>query len=193
MEGLLQFLNGILGIGSEPQSLTLGQVALRASTIYLAGWLMIRVGEHRFLGKNTAFDIVLGFIFGTTLARAINGSAPFFETIAAGVVLLILHWLFMTLAYHSDRLDKVLNGKAHRIIENGQILWDQMRSARINARLLHENLRTNGNIRSAEDVAEADYEPSGNISVIPKRKEYRVVEVDVRNGVQTVRVEFTGE
>lgn len=190
MEALLQFFDSLFGIGTEPQSLNIGQVAIRAGTIYLAGWLMLRAGEHRFLGKNTAFDIVLGFVFGAILARAINGAAPFFETIAAGVVLLLLHWTFMTLSFHSDRVDEIINGRAHRLVEDGEIKWDQMRKARINKRLLEENLRMNGNVKHAEDVAEADYEPSGNISVIKRKQDYRVIDVEVKDGVQTVRIEF---
>lgn len=190
MQGLQEILDAILGIGNEPASLTVGQVAVRATLIYMGGWLMLRLGEHRFLGKHTAFDVVLGFIFGSMLARAINGSAPFFETMAAGVVLVFLHWLFVVVAFRSDRGDRFLNGTKLRLIQNGKVKWNEMRKARVSMRILEENLRLNGHVRRPEEVAEADYEPTGNISVIPAKKEYRVVEVDVRDGVQTVRVEL---
>jgi uncharacterized membrane protein YcaP (DUF421 family) len=87
--------------------------------IYIAGYAMLRIGDNRFVGRNTPFDIVLGFIFGTTLSRAINGAAPFFDTVAAAIKLVSLDWLFATLAYHSDRINMLLNGRAIPLIKKG--------------------------------------------------------------------------
>lgn len=153
---------------------------------------MLRVGEHRFLGKNTAFDIVPGFIFGSLFSRAINGAAPFYQTIAAGAVLLLVHWGFLLVTFHSERLDVLINGKVRRLITSGQIDWKQMRKARMSKRILRENLRLNGSVSDADDVEEADFEPSGNVSVIKRHGKPRVVDVRVDDGVQTVRIEIAG-
>lgn len=75
MEDLLHIVDVLLGINDQPKRLTLAQICLRSALIYIGGWLMLRVGEHRFLGKNTAFDVVLGFIFGSLLSRAITARA----------------------------------------------------------------------------------------------------------------------
>jgi len=57
--------------------------------------------------------------------------------------------------------------------------------------MLRENLRVNGQLTDPEAVQEAYYEPSGDVSVIPKAQhgDVRVVEVQVEEGVQTVRIE----
>ena len=187
-----EFFQALLGLGADPKSISFTQMIARAISIYLIGWLMLRVGEHRFLGKNTAFDIVLGFIFGSLLSRAINGSAPFSETIIAGLTLLTLHWVFLIVAFHSDRLDLLINGKVRGLIRDGEINRKQMRKARLNDRILRENLRLNGGVSDPSQVHRADFEPSGNVSVIPNQpdREPRVVNVDVREGVQTVRIEI---
>lgn len=190
MDALSAMLNQYLGLDTPAQHLTALQVSARALLIYLAGLLLLRLGEHRFLGKNTAFDIVLGFIFGSTLSRAINGGAPYFETLAGGAVLLALHWLFASLAFRSERFDVVVNGKAEPLVRDGERRAEGLRGKRINDRLLAEGLRLRG-VSGLEQVASVHLERNGEISVIEARpKEARVVEVAVRDGVQTVRVEL---
>jgi uncharacterized membrane protein YcaP (DUF421 family) len=56
--------------------------------------------------------------------------------------------------------------------------------------MLRENLRTNSHRTDPAQVREAYYEPSGNVSVIPKKEEGKphVVEVDVEEGVETIRI-----
>ena len=188
-----EFFRELLGLGVEPKSVTIAQMIARAVSIYLTGWLMVRVGEHRFLGKNTAFDIVLGFIFGSLLSRAINGAAPFSETIIAGLVLLTLHWAFLVLAFRSKRLDLLINGRVRRLIQDGKVNEKQQRKARMSDRILRENLRLRGGVSDPSEVREADFEPSGNVSVIPAKsdREPRVVDVQVRDGIQTVRIEIS--
>lgn len=193
MNEIHEFFQGILGLGADPKSITIPQMIARAVSIYLIGWLMLRVGEHRFLGKNTAFDIVLGFIFGSLLSRAINGAAPFSETIVAGLTLLTLHWAFLVIAFHSDRLDRLINGEVRQIIRDGEINKRQMRKARLSPRVLRENLRLNGGVSDPSQVQEADFEPSGSVSVVPAKqdRDLRIVDVQVRDGVQTLRIEIS--
>lgn len=192
MEEIRAALNWLLGISGGVHSLSLLQVAVRAVLIYFAGYIMLRLGEHRFLGKSTPFDIVLGFIFGTTLSRAINGTAPFFDTIAAGAVLLGLHWVFASLAFHSDRINDLLNGRAVPLIRKGEIQHSNLRRKMVDDRLLEENVRLAGRVDDIEAVEDAYFERNGSISIIPKtrRRDLQVLDVKVENGVQTVRIEL---
>lgn len=194
MQEIWNILNQFLGLDRNVSTFTIGQVILRATLIYLAGFILLRMGEHRFVGKNTAFDVVLGFIFGATLSRAINGTAPFIDTIAAGAALLALHWLFTSVAYSSTRADTWINGEAVPLVKDGQLLQANLRRKRINRRLLLENMRLNSNSDDLEAVQEAYYERNGSISIIPEQEEdrVRVLEMDVEDGVQTVRIELQG-
>lgn len=187
---LFHFFDWLLGLNTPAHALAVGQIAARALLIYLAGFLMLRFGEHRFLGKNTAFDIILGFIFGSMLSRAVNGAGPFFITILAGVILLTLHWFFATISLYSDRLSELITGRPLPLIKDGEVQTDYLRKSRISEPMLRENLRINGQLTDPEAVQEAYYEPSGDVSVIPKaQQDVRVLEVQVEEGVQTVRIE----
>src|SRR5918998_5040155 len=88
-----------LGLELEGKDLTAMHMALRAVVVFVLSIGMLKVGDKRFMGKSTAFDVFLGIVFGSTVSRAITGNAPFFQTLAAGLVLVLLHWLLAAAAF----------------------------------------------------------------------------------------------
>lgn len=174
-----------------PQPFSVLEMSLRAVGIYLAGWALLRIGGNRFLGRETAFDIVLGFVLGSTLSRAINGSAPLLLTLAASAVLIALHHLLAWASWRSHGLGVFFKGKAQTLIRDGRIVREVARKHRVSEGDLEEALRLNGSVDDPSQVKEARFERNGDISVLKKEKgEPRVVEVRVQEGVQTVRIEI---
>lgn len=180
----------LFGIGTDPKSFTFLQVSLRAIVIYLGGLAILRIGVNRFLGKFTAFDIILGFVLGGILSRAINGSGPLFPTLAATTLLVTLHFVLARTAFHSHRFGQTVKGKAELLVKDGEIVWRGMRAKSLSERDLEEALRLKAGLTDCKEVEEARFERNGDISVIKKRSEPRVVEISVRDGVQTVRIEI---
>lgn len=165
------------------------QVAARAFLIYATAIILVRAGESRFMGKNTAFDVILGIILGSVLSRAINGGAGFWETAAAGSILVALHFLLAALSYRFDFVSLVVKGRGHILVRDGVIQWDEMRRSHIGREDLMSALRTNGGVEDLSDVKLARFERNGTISIIPNAKrEPRVLEVKVEDGVQIVRI-----
>jgi uncharacterized membrane protein YcaP (DUF421 family) len=130
---MLQELGNIIAslLGLEAEDLSITQMALRAIIVYVAALLMVRLGEKRFSGKNTAFDVILGIILGSVVSRAITGSSPFFPTLATGFVLVGLHWLFAMIAFRSDRFGTLIKGSPRMLVKDGEMLWDAMRKSNI--------------------------------------------------------------
>lgn len=190
MDNVWDGLRWALGIGVAPESFNTLQVTLRAVVIYLGGLVILRVGENRFLGKFTAFDIILGFILGGILSRAINGSGPLAPTLAATVLLVGLHFLLAKTAFHSHRFGEAVKGKPELLVRDGEILWDGMRRKSLSQLDLEEALRLHAHLADCDEVKEARFERNGDISVVKKKGEPKVVEVSVRDGVQTVRIEI---
>lgn len=190
MDNLWDGLRWALGIGVDPKNFSTLQVTLRAVVVYLGGLLILRFGENRFLGKFTAFDIILGFILGGILSRAINGSGPLAPTLAATVLLVGLHFLLAKTSFHSHRFGETVKGRPEMLVKDGEILWDGMRRKSLSQLDLEEALRLHAHLGDCEEVEEARFERNGDISVVKKKKEPRVLEVSVRDGVQTVRIEI---
>lgn len=183
-----EFLQQFLGIGAD--DLTWYQMAARAFIMYVAALVMVRLGEKRFLGKNTAFDVILGIILGSVASRAINGSAALVATIVAGFVLVGLHWLMAFISFRSDRFGDIVKGSKRLIVEDGAILWDAMRKSNFSNQDLMSQIRTEANVEDVETVKKAYLERSGEVSVIQASGEPKVIEVSVADGVQTVRIQL---
>lgn len=185
-------ISDVIGLGTE--DLSVWQMSLRALIIYVTAIVLVRVGQMRFMGQNTAFDMILGIILGSVLSRAITGNAPLLPTVAAAVVLVAFHWLFSVVSFHSDFVGKLIKGREKTLVQDGEIRWDNMRKSHISRRDLEMAIRNTGKITKPDDVAVAHFERSGDISVIPhdKPKVLRVADIKVRDGVQQVRIELAG-
>jgi uncharacterized membrane protein YcaP (DUF421 family) len=176
------------GILDPPSSFT--EMILRAVGVYIGALLIVRLaGEARLLGKHAAFDIFLGIIFGSMISRPVNASAPFFETIAVGAVLVGVHWVFGALAFRWHGFGNLVKGRPAVLLENGEILWKAMRANHFTQRDLQETLRLHG-VDDPMAVKTATLERNGNVSIILAPRQPRVVEISVEAGVQTVRLEL---
>jgi len=171
MHHLVDGLNLLFGGNAPGESLDAVQMAGRALLVYVAGLAIVRAGKNRLLGRSTAFDIVLGFILGSMLSRAINGAAPLFETLVAALVLVALHWTFAHLAIGSDNIASAVKGRRIVLVREGRIEQEALRSAEISERDLREELRLSGaHIDDPAEVELACLERNGRISVLPRRR-----------------------
>lgn len=190
VEAGLGALEKLLGIGLDAGDIGVGQMALRAVIVYGFTLLIVRVGSKRFLGKATAFDVIMGIMIGSVMSRAINGSAGLLATLAAGAVLTGIHWLFGVIAYHTDWFGRIVKGSPVKLIEDGQVREDAMRGSSLSRNDLEEALRLEGMRPDPSRVALAYLERDGSISVVPREHGARVVEIQIADGVQTARIEL---
>jgi uncharacterized membrane protein YcaP (DUF421 family) len=153
-------------IGIDGGGLDLWQMVVRAIVVYLVGIALVRLAEKRFIGKFTAFDLIMGILLGSLLSRAITQAGPFLATLAAGITLVLLHFLFAVLSFHFERFGNLVNGRARTLVEDGQIQWGAMRESHINEQDLMSKLRENGQVDDVRRVKLAQLERSGNISVV---------------------------
>jgi uncharacterized membrane protein YcaP (DUF421 family) len=181
-------LRSLLGLDAEV--LSLAQMALRALVVYILALAFIRLGDKRFLGKSTAFDVVVGVMFGSVMSRAITSGPDFVPVVVAGGVLVALHFLVALVSFRSDRVGTLVKGAERRLVVDGEVQLDQLRAAHITERDLLGGLRAQGQIDDVSRVQLAHLERSGDISVIERVREPRVVSVAVAEGVQTVRIEL---
>lgn len=102
-----ELLRSIFGPAPLHEGITALHMAGRAVIAYAGGLVLVRLGKNRLLGRTTAFDIILAFLLGSLLSRAINGGAPMVGSLAAAAVLVALHWGVALLTFHSERLDRL--------------------------------------------------------------------------------------
>ncbi len=188
---LLQY--GEVLLGPEASKANPGQAMLRAVLVYGFAVLLVRLGNKRFLGRNSGIDILLSVILGSVLSRGVNGTSPLRSTLAACAALVGLHWVFAALAYRSKLLGKLVKGEPSVLVDDGQPRSQTMRQSHISEDDLQEAIRIQGKLEEVAKVKKARLERNGEISVIEKKpaeKKLQVLEITVAAGVQTVRVEL---
>ena len=186
---MIEFLGYLLGSGTSEQSLTMPQVAVRATVVYFVGIVIVRVGKSRLISRATPLDVILGFILGSVLGRGITGSATVSDTAVATAVLVFLHWLLTWGTVRSHRLGQLVKGTCKQIVEEGRMRVDAMHGSHISEQDLLEALRLKGS-DDVSQVRAAFKERNGDISIILRKGEPHVLEVEVLEGVQTVRIEL---
>jgi len=179
-----------LGLSHDINDLSYVQSALRTIVVYGLTLAIVRLGSKRFLSKATAFDVIVGIMLGSVMSRAITGSTPFYPTLIAGATLVGMHWLIAALAFRFDWFGTLVKGKSVLLIENGEIQRDGMRQAGLSDHDLKQALRMQNDHTDPAKIRLAYLERSGSISVIPFKNEPRVVDVEVKDGVQSVRIEL---
>lgn len=182
------FFTLLLGLGED--TLTVWQMLARTLIVYTTALIIVRLGEKRFFGKSTAFDLVLSIILGSVISRAINGGAPFFPTLAASLGLVLIHQLLAALAFHSDRFGDWIKGHARTLIRDGELDWSAMRKSHLSEQDLISALRVESHIQDPSEVRVARLERSGDISVVRADREPQIIECPVEEGIKTIRIEI---
>jgi uncharacterized membrane protein YcaP (DUF421 family) len=165
----MSLIETLLGLGLEPKQLSFLQIALRGAIVFIAAIIMVRTGDKRFFARKSAFDVILGFVLASTLARAINGSAPFFPTIGAGFILVWLHRSLGAIARRWHGLGELIKGRSDKVISHGQVIGDSLRHNHLSERDLIEDLRLNGGTKEVADIEEAWIERNGDLSILKKK------------------------
>ncbi len=187
MDGL-ERLAGVLKLGPDEGVLRLFQTTWRTVAMYLFALIAVILGRRRFLGKASAFDVVVAITLGSILARSIDGSSPLHLTLLAAVVLVGMHRLIATLSQRLAWLGPLVKGTPVLLVQDGRVDLDGMRRAGVGARDLEEAIRLQARGTELARVRAAYLERNGSISVILADGEPKVVEVKVEDGVQIVRV-----
>jgi len=128
-QNLWDYFLWAIGGDTDASELAIGHMMARATIVFILGIIIIRIGKRRFYGARTPLDLLMSVVVGSVLSRAINGSARFTETIVATLTLVALHWLFSTIAFHSDFFSRLVKGAPRLLIEDGEMQYDAMRAS----------------------------------------------------------------
>lgn len=189
MDILEQVGRQLLGVGIESQDITIAQMTLRGALIYIAILALVRLGKKRFMGRASAFDVILGIMIGSIAGRVVTGGAPILPGLAAVAAMIALHTAFSGVAMRWHGFGGAIKGGPRVLIRDGIVDAHALRKAHFSEGDLWEDLRGEG-ITDLAQVAEARIERNGKVSVIRAKAPPKIVSIDVAAGVQTVKVEL---
>jgi uncharacterized membrane protein YcaP (DUF421 family) len=150
----------------EGGNLSILMMVVRAVIVFFTTLLFIRIAKKRFLGRNTAFDIVLSIIMGSLLARTINGSAPLLHTLVTALVIISLHHSFTNLIARSPRLGSFFEGTPKELMKDGKFNRKALLEHHLTEDDVMEAVRLHANSNSIKNVKQCYLENNGKLSIV---------------------------
>jgi uncharacterized membrane protein YcaP (DUF421 family) len=190
VQAIWEQVQELLALGRDSGNVGAIAMMLRAVVVYASTLAIVRLGSERFLSQATAFDVMVAIMLGSVMSSAITGSAPFVPTLLGGGALVGLHALLAALAFKSDWFGPLVNGEPVLPVEDGEVQEDGMRRTGLSSRDLSQALRQQGKPPDPSKARLAYLERDGSISIVSSQERPRILDVSVRDGVQTVRMEF---
>ena len=158
-------LTELFGSGEH---LTPLQMGARAFVMFFITLVLIRVGGMRIFGKRTAFDNILVIMLGAILARGVVGASPFFSTVMAGFVMVVIHKILALLALKYVWVGKIVKGIHRSLYKDGKLNGRNMTISSISRDDIMEGVRMQINSDTLDDVKEAYIEKNGHVSIVRK-------------------------
>jgi uncharacterized membrane protein YcaP (DUF421 family) len=156
----------IWGSGEQLNALQMG---VRAALAFLIALVLIRIGGVRIFRERSGLDVIIMIVMGSVLGRGIVGASPFWSTVAAAFVMIIVHRLLGWLTCKSKLIDFLIKGRQHILFENGKIIRENLQRAHLTDHDLFESLRLETKMDNLEKVEKAFIETNGRISFILKK------------------------
>lgn len=160
----------LVGVGQEYSEISLAQIVARTLVVYLMVFALIRIGKRRFMGSYSATDILLGFVVGSVMARAITGAVSILNMTVVIGVLLGLHYIISTISYYWSGFESVIESDIRKLVEDGKIDEKAMKASKITDEDLEQACH-DGGVDKVDDVKAAYLERDGSITIVPKRKD----------------------
>lgn len=156
-----------MAIGPDDGASTL-QLCVRVIPLFLFGILCVRIAGRRTFAQYSPLDIVVALIVGSNISRVMMGKAPFFASLAATLVLVLLHRLLAYAAMKWAWMGWLVKSRPIRVIVDGRVDPGAMQRGNLSEDDLYEAIRME-QVASPADVELAVLEGSGKLSVVPKR------------------------
>ena len=152
----------------EGEHLTPLQMSIRAFTMFLIMLVLVRVAGMRTFAKKSSFDNIIAIMLGAVLARGVVGASPYWSTVAACAVMVVMHRLIAWITVRSRKLEKVIKGSYIKLYQDGALIDNNLEKTGMSESDLHESLRLEAKKMTLSEIDTAFLETNGRISFILK-------------------------
>ena len=142
--------------------------AIRTIVVYFGLLVLLRLSGRRTLAQLTTFDFVVFLIIGGTIPRALLGQDySITNAFIVVVTLLLLDVGFSLIERDSPTFSKLVNGTPMIVVEQGRLLHDRVRKARLTEAEILAAARSTHGLERLDQIKFAILEATGEISIIP--------------------------
>ncbi len=142
---------------------------LRAAAMYVALMVLFKIAGRRSLAELTTFDLVLLMMISEATQQALLGDDfSFTNAILVIVTLIAIDVGLSLLKQRSSWASRLIDGEPTIIVENGKLLRERLRHARLVEADVMEAARSSQGIEKLEEIKFAIIERNGKISIIAR-------------------------
>ncbi|HET6691967.1 MAG TPA: YetF domain-containing protein [Miltoncostaeaceae bacterium] len=144
-------------------------IVLRAAATFALLYIITRVVGRRELGEMEPFDLILLVVVGDLIQQGVTQSDYSFTGAALAVATMaVLTVALSYLSFRFKRLRPILDGEPLVLVHEGRPIERNLRRERITLEELESEARMQ-QVARLDDVEVAVLEPSGKISIIPRK------------------------
>jgi uncharacterized membrane protein YcaP (DUF421 family) len=142
------------------------EVVLRSVAVYLFILVAIRLFGKKELAQLSVIDLVFILLISNAVQNAMVGSdTSLLGGLVAALALFATNFLFKKLLFKSKKISELIQGKAILLVYEGELLWDNLKSAEITLEEIEAAAREHG-VEKVSQVRLAILEVDGNISIV---------------------------
>jgi uncharacterized membrane protein YcaP (DUF421 family) len=162
------FLVDLLGLHAKADTITASQICWRTGVVFLIAIVLLRISGRRTFASNSGLEMVVKFMLGAILSRAIAADSPFGVIIAAAVTLVLLHRIMAYATYFFPALGRLIKGESSVLAEGTTIHHHALRRASLSEEALHAAVRGAANTDDLDQTVIVRLEHDGTVSVVKK-------------------------
>ena len=143
-------------------------IVLRATVIFIALYLLVRLMGKRELGQMTPFELIVLVVIGDLIQQGVTQND--FSLTGAIIAISTIAFLALLMSWASylwPSAERALEGEPRVIVRDGEVLEANLRRNRLTRSEIESEMRLAG-IARLREVAWAILEPRGKISFIKR-------------------------
>jgi uncharacterized membrane protein YcaP (DUF421 family) len=150
-------------------TLPVAEKILRPLAVYVFLIVGLRLAGKRELAQLNPFDLVVLLTLSNTVQNAIIGED---NSVTGGLIgattLLAANYVVVRFLYKHEELDRIIEGDADVLVENGVVLMDRLQKELITRGELEAAAHKQG-FTSLDEIDKAILDPGGTVSFLAKR------------------------
>ena len=161
-----EFFVELLGLAAKADTITTSQICWRTLVVFIIALVLVRVSSRRMFASNSAQEIIVKFMLGALLSRAIAGDSPFGVIIAASATLVLLHRALAYATYFFPIFGRLVKGESSILATGGAVNHKALQRASLSEEALYAAMRGAANLDDLKQVKVARLEYDGTVTVI---------------------------
>jgi len=144
------------------------ELLLRATVVYFALFVLIRLSGKRTVGQFTPFDLVVVMLISeATQSALVEHDASITGALIVVATLIALNWMLGFVGARSRKLDRLIEGSPALVARDGAVFYDALRRLNVSEADFREAMRREGVPRD-DQIRFAFLETNGEITIVSR-------------------------